>query len=78
MYNTIRVRELTLVGKIGILVIANRYLAIKLHLINDSISLIAQYQYYYVFHLVYLNNLLIRQEVIRNSCRKDIVSRQVL
>lgn len=55
MYNTIRVRELTLVGKIGILVIANRYLAIKLHLINDSISLIAQYQYIIMYFILFIS-----------------------
>lgn len=55
MYNTIRMRELTLVGKIGILVIANRYLAIKLHLINDSISLIAQYQYIIMYFILFIS-----------------------
>lgn len=57
MYNTIRVRELTLVEKIGILVIANRYLAIKLHLINDSVSLVAQYQYF-IMHLLCISSCL--------------------
>lgn len=57
MYNTIRVRELILVEKIGILVIANRYLAIKLHLINDSVSLVAQYQYF-ITHLLCISSCL--------------------